>query len=136
MSSKNGSRKRLAQRAAGSGLSCLSFEVEGAFLLEEGQVAKDIGFNFVGVGFGVKLLEFRDDPLYGALTVAALDDFQTGAIEAERALRHEKDTLTLIFAEADAGSETRLVGEFDAQESALIPPRGAGKSSLRARLQD
>lgn len=53
----------------------LLFEVEGALILEEFQIAEDVGFDFGGVGFGVELLEFGDDFADGAFAIAALDDF-------------------------------------------------------------
>jgi hypothetical protein len=60
------------------------------------------------------LLQLGDDLLGGALAVAALDDLEAGAIEAQGALGHEKDALTLVFSEADARSEARFAGGFNA----------------------
>ena len=89
-------------------------EIQGAVFLEEGQIAEDVLFYFGGIGFGVDLLQFGDDLLDGSLAVAALDDFEAWAIEAQGALGHEKDALALVFAKADAGGEARFAGEFDA----------------------
>jgi hypothetical protein len=41
------------------------------------------------------------------LAVAALDDFQARAIQAEGALRHQQHTLLVVFAKAAARSEAR-----------------------------
>jgi hypothetical protein len=84
------------------------FEVEGALVLEEFQVAEDVGFDFGGFGFGVKLLEFGDDFADGAPAVAALDDFEARSVEAQGALGHEQDLLVVVLAEADAGGEAGL----------------------------
>ena len=64
-------------------------------------------FDFVGISFGVELLQFGDELGDGVFSVAAGDDFETGAVEAERTFRHEENFLALIFAEADAGGELR-----------------------------
>src|SRR5262249_18331443 len=52
-----------------------------------------------------KGLEFSDDLLDGMITVAALNDFEAGAVEAEGAFWHEEHALLIVFAEADAGGE-------------------------------
>ena len=72
------------------------------------EVAEDVGFDFVGVGFGVELLQVGDELGDGVLAVAAGDDFEAGAVEAESAFGHEKNFLALAFAEADAGGELRF----------------------------
>ena len=63
-------------------------KVEGALVVEELQVAEDVRFHFGGLGFGVVLLEFGDDLLDGVVAVAALDDFEAGAVETEGAFGH------------------------------------------------
>ena len=73
--------------------------------MEELEVAEDVGFDFVGFGFGVELLEFGDELGDGVFAVAAGDDFETGAVKAEGAFGHEQNFLALVFAEADAGGE-------------------------------
>ena len=80
----------------------MSLEIEGALVLEELEVAENVGFDFGGLGFGVELLEFGDDLVDGVLAVAALDDFKAGAVEAEGTLGHEQDLLVVILAESDA----------------------------------
>ena len=50
-------------------------------------------------------MEFGDDFGDGVLAVAALDDFEAGAVEAESAFGHEEDLLVVVLAEADAGGE-------------------------------
>ena len=54
------------------------------------------------------MLEFGDDFADGALAVAALNDFEAGAVEAESAFGHEQDLLIVVLAEADAGGEARM----------------------------
>ena len=81
-------------------------EVEGALVMQSGQVVEDIGLDFFWFGFRVNLLQLADDLLDGVLSVAALDNFQAWAIEAQCALRHKQDTLLIVFTEATAGSES------------------------------
>jgi hypothetical protein len=85
-----------------------SLEVEGAFGVEELEVAEDVGFDFGWLGFGVQRLEFGDDLLDRVLAVAALDNFQARAVESERTFGHEQDALLIVFAEANARSEARF----------------------------
>ena len=66
----------------------LRLKVEGALVVEELEVAENVGFDLCGLGFGVEGLEFGDDLLDRVLAVAALDDFETRAVEAEGALGH------------------------------------------------
>ncbi len=54
------------------------------------------------------MLEFGDDFADGAPAVAALDDFEAGAVEAESAFGHEQDLLIVVLAEADAGGEAGM----------------------------
>src|SRR5882762_6707114 len=46
------------------------------------------------------------------LTVAALNDFEAWAVEAEGAFGHEQDTLLVIFAEAAAWSQAGAAVQF------------------------
>jgi hypothetical protein len=41
----------------------------------------------------------------GVLAVAALDDFEAGAVEAQRAFGHEQNFVALVFTEADAWNQ-------------------------------
>jgi len=84
------------------------YKIEGALGVEELEVAEDVLFDFVGIGFGVELLQFGDDLGDGVFAVAAGDDFQAGAVEAEGAFGHEENFLALVFAESDAGGELRF----------------------------
>jgi len=76
----------------------MSFEIEGALVLQEFQVAEDVGFDFGGVGFGVEVLEFGDDFADGTLAVASLNDFEARAVQAEGAFGHEEDLLIVVLA--------------------------------------
>jgi hypothetical protein len=60
------------------------------------------------------VLEFGDDFADGAFAVAALDDFEAGAVEAKGAFGHQQDLLVVVLAEADAGGETWMRIEIDA----------------------
>jgi hypothetical protein len=83
-------------------------KVEGALVVEELQIAEDVGFDFVGLSFGVELLQLGDELGDRMLAVAAGDDFEAGAVEAQSAFGHKQDFLALVFAEADAGGELGL----------------------------
>jgi hypothetical protein len=87
----------------------LKFEVQGAFFLQQFHVAEDVLLDFLGLGFGVKLLQIGDDLRNGVLTVAALDNFKARTIEAKRALRHEQNFLVVAFSEAAARRESRAI---------------------------
>jgi hypothetical protein len=82
-------------------------------VVEELEVAEDVGFDFFGGGFGIEFLEIGDDLLHGVFAVAALDDFEAGAEEAQGTFGHEEDALIVVFAEADAGGEAwdRIVSD-------------------------
>jgi len=83
-------------------------EVEGALGLEKLEVAEDVGFDFVRLGFAVELLQVGDELGDGVFAVAAGNDFEARAVEAESAFGHQQNFLTLVFAEADAGGELRF----------------------------
>jgi len=76
--------------------------------VEELEIAEDVGFYFRGLGLGVEVLEFGDDLLDGVIAVAALDDFEAGAVETKGSFGHEEDALLVVFAEANAGGEAGL----------------------------
>jgi hypothetical protein len=92
--------------------------------VEELEIAEDVRFDFVGVCFGVELLQFGDELRDGVPAVAAGDDFEAGAVKAEGAFGHEQDFLALVFAEADAGSKLRLrvgIEGHEPSESTAFP---------------
>ena len=91
-------------------------EVEGALVLESLKVTEDVGFDLCGLGFGVELLKFCDDLLDSVMAIAALDDFEAGAIQAEGAFRHEQHVLVVVFAEAAACSEARAGLKMDGHD--------------------
>jgi hypothetical protein len=76
--------------------------------VEELQVAKDVLLDFVGVGFGVELLQVGDELGDGVLAIAAGDDFKAGAVETQGAFGHEENFLAPVLAEADAWGELRF----------------------------
>jgi hypothetical protein len=92
----------------GQGDQC-SLEVEGALVVQQSQVAEDVGFDLFWLGFGIDLLQIGDDLLDGVRAVAALDDLETWAIQAEGAFGHEENALVLaVVAQAAARGETRV----------------------------
>jgi len=86
----------------------MSLKIESALVVEELEVAEDVGFDFGRFGFGVELLEFGDDLVDGVLAVAALDNFEAGAVEPQSALGHEQDLLIAVLAVANASGEAGL----------------------------
>jgi len=96
---------KAAGRLPHSKKSTLRIEVEGALLVQKSQVAEDVGLDFFWLGFRVNLLQLADDLLHGVFAIAALDDFETRAIEAQCAFWHEQGALLLIFAQTNARHE-------------------------------
>jgi hypothetical protein len=82
-------------------------KVESTFLLQKCEVAEDILLDFLRFGFGIDLLQVRDDLLDGVLAVAALDDFEAGTEQAQGAFGHEQDALLIVFSKAAAWGEAR-----------------------------
>ena len=56
------------------------------------------------LGFGIDFLQFPNDLFDGVLAVAALDNLETRAIQAQSAFRHEEDALLAVFPKAASGS--------------------------------
>src|SRR5439155_4532484 len=80
-------------------------KVESALLLQKSEIAKDVLLDLVRLGFEIDLLQIHDDLLDGVLAVTALDNFETRAVQAQGALRHEQRTRLLsFFVQAAAGS--------------------------------
>jgi len=112
--------------------------------VEEFEIAEDVGSDFLWLGFGIEGLEFSDDLLDGMITVAALDDFQAGADEAEGAFWHEEHALLIVFAEADAGGEAGFgvrirVGHrvllWRRENRFVVPGWARGASTLSSRKE-
>src|SRR5260370_19696513 len=83
----------------------LQLEIESTFLLQKSEVAEDVLLDFLRRGFGIDLLQIHNNLLDGVLAVAALDDLQAGAVQAQGALGHEQHALLVVFAQTAAGSE-------------------------------
>ena len=75
----------------------LQRKVESALFLQKSEIAKDVLLDLVRLGFGIDLLQIHDDLLDGVLAVTALDNFETRAVQAQGALRHEQRTRLLSF---------------------------------------
>lgn len=86
----------------------LRLEIQGPLAVQERQIAKNILLHYFGLRFRVNLLQFADDFLHGVFAVAALDDFEARTVEAQRAFRHEKNTLPIVFAKPAARSEAGI----------------------------
>ncbi len=57
-------------------------------------------------------LEIEGTLLMRVLAVAALDNLEAWAVEAQRALRHEQDALLIVFAKAASWSQARAAVQF------------------------
>ena len=113
---------------AGAGLphSKLVLEIDGALVVQKSQVAEDVCLDASWLGFGIDLLQLRDDLLHRVFAVAALDDFEAGAVQSKRALGHEQRARLLIFfIQPAAGSETRRTGQFRSH-GAVVSEQGVG----------
>ena len=75
--------------------------------MQKCEVAEDVLFDLLRLGFGIDSLKVRDDLLDGVAAVAALNDFEAGAEQAQGAFGHEEDALLIVFSEAAAWSEAR-----------------------------
>ena len=82
-------------------------KVEGAFFLQELQVAEYVLFHFLRRGLGIDLLQILNNLFNGVLAVAALDDFEAGANQAKGAFGHLQHALLVVFSESATGSQTR-----------------------------
>ena len=83
----------------------LQLKVESALFLQKVEIAKDVLLDLVRLGFGIDFLQVHDDLLDGVLAVAALDNLQAWAVQAQGAFRHQQDFLALVFAKPAAGGE-------------------------------
>ena len=50
---------------------------------EQGEIAENVLLDALRLGFGIEKLQVGDNMLYGAAAIAALDDFETGAVETK-----------------------------------------------------
>ncbi len=57
-------------------------KIDGALVVEEREVAKQVVGDALRFGFGIERVKFFGDLLDGVLAVAELNDFQAGAVEA------------------------------------------------------
>jgi hypothetical protein len=96
-----------SEKPARLGRRPLRFKVESTFLLQKCEVAEDVLFYLLRLGLGIDFLQVRDDLPDGVLAVAALDDFEAGAEQAQGAFGHEQDALLIVFSEAAAWGEAR-----------------------------
>ena len=96
--------------------------------MEELQVAEDVFLDFFGLGLGIEFLQFGDELGDGVFAVAAGDDFEAGAVEAEGTLGHEQDLLVVILAQANAGREAGAGIEIGGGGHWMCPWPGATTS--------
>ena len=90
----------------------LQLEIEGTLLMQESEIAEDVLRDFLRLGFGIDFLQIHNDLLDSVLAVAALDNLEAWAVEAQRALRHEQDALLIVFAKAASWSQARAAVQF------------------------
>jgi hypothetical protein len=112
----------------------LQLEIEGTLLMQESEIAKNIRFHFLRLGFGIDFLQIHDDLLDGVLAVATLDNLEAWAVEAEDAFRHEQDALLVIFPKAASWSETRAAVQFRRHRKFFTIPSRAGRRRGAASL--
>src|SRR5712664_3037681 len=86
-------RQRIGDRGCHSQKKCaclgrrpLQLKVESALFLQKGEIAEDVLFDLLRLGSGIDLLQIQDDLLDGVLAVAALDNLEAWAVEAQGAL--------------------------------------------------
>jgi hypothetical protein len=53
------------------------------------------------------------------LAVAALDNFEAGAVEAKRPFWHEQDALLIVLSQAATGGEARTAVRIDSHHDSL-----------------
>src|ERR1700732_2181817 len=85
-----------------------SCEVEGTLVVQQVEIAENVLLDFLGSGLRINFLQFADNFLHGVFAIATRNDFETGAIQAQGAFRHEEYALLVVFSEAAAGRETRM----------------------------
>src|SRR3989442_10317566 len=90
----------------------LQLKVERPVFLQKGEIAKDVLFDLMWLGFGIDLLQIQNNLLDGVLAVAALDNFEAWAIQAEGTFRHEQDEMLVVFAKAASRSQARAAVIF------------------------
>ncbi len=112
----------------------LQLKVERAVFLQERKIAKDILFDLMRLGFGIDLLQIQNNLLDGVLAVAALDNFEAWAIQAEGTFRHEQHTLLVVFAESASGRQARAAVQFKRHLETFTIPSLAGKRLGAASL--
>ena len=83
-------------------------KIERALVVQQRQITEDVSFDFSWFGFGVNLLQLADDLLNRVLAVATLHNFETRAVEAQGAFRHQEHALLIVFAQTHAWSEPRV----------------------------
>lgn len=102
-------------------------KIKGALIVQQRQIAQNIRFDFFGLSFGIDLLQIQDNLLDGVLAVAALDNLEAGAVEAEGAFGHEQHTLLVVFAKTASGSQARAAVRFRRHRRCFPIPLRAGK---------
>src|SRR5438445_850974 len=128
-----GVKRRALQRLS-------SFEIESAFFLQESKVAENVLLDFLRRGFGIDLLQIRNDLLDGVPAVAALDNFQAGAVQAEGALGHQQHALLVVFAKPATRGEAWTAAQFRRHPYSIKIPspaeRRQGAASRDSRKQN
>src|SRR5882724_1587827 len=108
----------------------LQIKIEGALVVQQGEVAQYILRDFFWRGLGIDFLKIRDYLLDRVLAVAAFDDFQAWAVEAQGALGHEQHALVVVFAKAASRGEARAavrIRRHSNPSRCLVRLKGAGR---------
>ena len=90
-----------------------SLEIEGALFLQALQIAEDILLDLLRLGLRIQFLQVRNDLLDRVASIAALDNFQAGSVEPQRAFGHQQHAGRLrLLIQATARGEPRTLSEL------------------------
>ena len=76
----------------------LQLKVERPVFLQKGEIAKDVLFDLMWLGFGIDLLQIQNNLLDGVLAVAALHNLEARAVQAQSTFGHEEHALLVVLA--------------------------------------
>jgi hypothetical protein len=73
---------------------------------EKREIAEDVLCDALRLGFRIEELQVGDNLLYGVAAVAALDDFETGAVETKRFIAFDEQARVFFFV-VDTATESK-----------------------------
>jgi hypothetical protein len=110
----------------------LRLEIQGTVLLQKSEIAEDVLLDLLWLGFGIDLLQIQDDLLDSMFAVAALDNLEAGAVQAQGAFRHEQDALLVVFPKAASRGQARAAVQFRRHGDFFMIPLRAGRRPAAA----